>query len=166
MDRDQIIGTNVTLLRGERTQEDLAAAMSSRGHRWWQTTVGKVEHGERPLRLSEAVDLCRVLDVELTDLIAPPQEAKARAELVEQVKTARVADERFREAQRSRHQTLSRLAEMARQYADNQGVEAWTDVVRRLGAEGLVDGDDTKTLFEWVDGILAGEEGPTTDEGE
>lgn len=39
------------------SQQDLAAAMRTRGYKWSQATVWSVESGERPLRLSEAVDV-------------------------------------------------------------------------------------------------------------
>lgn len=43
------------------------------GHTSWrQTTVGKVETGERQVQLAEAVALAEILGVSLTDLIGDP----------------------------------------------------------------------------------------------
>lgn len=67
-ERDEQIGRNVQTLRGRRSQADVADAMRARGHKWSQATVWSIEKGERPLRLSEALDLLDVLDMADVDL--------------------------------------------------------------------------------------------------
>jgi transcriptional regulator with XRE-family HTH domain len=62
------IGQNVSILRKGKSQKGVAAAMKERGHAWSQATVSSVETGERPLRLSEAVDLATVLGVPIEDM--------------------------------------------------------------------------------------------------
>ena len=73
-ERDALIGRNVTRLRGDRPQKDLADAMRERGHKWSQATVWSVEKGERPLRLTEADDLVEVLGHPFVRLSAPDSE--------------------------------------------------------------------------------------------
>lgn len=58
---DEQIGRNLVKLRGEMSQRDLADAMKARGWKWSHVTVGAVERGERPLRLSESEDIKRIL---------------------------------------------------------------------------------------------------------
>lgn len=51
----------------------------SRGHRWHQTVVGKVESGDRSLRLTEAVELASILRVPLTRLTGEGEAGKIAA---------------------------------------------------------------------------------------
>ncbi len=71
-DRDHFIGAAVTALRGEMTQQALAAAMRSKGWKWSQATVWSVEKGERPLRLGEAADLAEILGTRLDSFLKQP----------------------------------------------------------------------------------------------
>lgn len=59
--KDEQIGRNLMHLRGDRPQTEIAEAMRERGYKWSQATVWAVEKGERPLRLTEADDLSRIL---------------------------------------------------------------------------------------------------------
>jgi len=67
------ISHRLTTIRAFRgiTQDQTAAAMRKRGHKWHQKTVSHVEgNGDgRELRLSEAVDLADVLGVTLNQLV-------------------------------------------------------------------------------------------------
>lgn len=47
--------------RKRLSQQDVAEAMSSRGFPMHQTTLAKLERGQRPLRMSEAVALSDIL---------------------------------------------------------------------------------------------------------
>lgn len=67
-----MIGENVVTLRGEMSQKALGDAMRERGHKWSQATVWAVEKGDRPLKLTEAKDLCDVLGVNMAFLLNPP----------------------------------------------------------------------------------------------
>ncbi|WP_136032519.1 helix-turn-helix domain-containing protein [Microbacterium sp. PF5] len=60
---DSEIGADVTAARerSEKSQRDLAAAMTRRGFKWSQATVSQIEKGTRPLRLSEAQHLAELL---------------------------------------------------------------------------------------------------------
>lgn len=68
---DEQIGANLTRLRGEMSQKELAAKMRPLGWKWSQATVWSIEKGERPLRLTEAEDVCQVLGVLVGALTYP-----------------------------------------------------------------------------------------------
>lgn len=66
------IGERVRAIREGQgiPQQHLAMTMTVlKGHRWHQTTVGKVESGERPIKLSEAVAVAEILGVPLVSLV-------------------------------------------------------------------------------------------------
>lgn len=71
--RDELIGQNLSRIRGGVSQAELAREMKDRGFKWSQATVWAVEKGERPLRLAEAVALMEILDLErVEELLALP----------------------------------------------------------------------------------------------
>lgn len=64
MDIDQqnrAIGKRLASLRGDVSQKDLADRMRERGHKWSQATVWAIERGDRPLKLTEAIDVTEAL---------------------------------------------------------------------------------------------------------
>jgi hypothetical protein len=66
---DKRVGETLRKLRGDRSQQDVAAYMREQGwSKWSQSTVWSVEKGDRPLRLLEARDLALFLGVRLEDL--------------------------------------------------------------------------------------------------
>lgn len=71
-DRDQLIGANVRRLRGGRSQDSVATSMALTGgwSTWRRQTLIKIERGERPLRLAEAVTLSAIFGCTLDDLVA------------------------------------------------------------------------------------------------
>lgn len=48
------------------SQRQVAEAMAQRGHSWLQNTLTRTETGDRPIRLTEAVDMARILGVSMT----------------------------------------------------------------------------------------------------
>jgi len=80
-DRDEAIGQNLTRFRGERTQQDIADAMRSLGYKWSQATVWAVEKGERPMRLTEAIDVAGILGVDVSDMVSTRAEGMFRVAL-------------------------------------------------------------------------------------
>jgi hypothetical protein len=83
-ERNRQIGENVHELRGSVPQETVAAGMRERGHaKWSQSTVWSVETGSRPLRLTEAEDLAKVLGRGTTveGLLQPPAQAAVQLAL-------------------------------------------------------------------------------------
>lgn len=91
---EDVAGRELRRLRIARgwSQEDVARRMSAYGYDWHQTMVAKTEAAQRPLRLNEAVDLCRLFGVPAdallkdlprageTDLLAAAQAKAARLE--------------------------------------------------------------------------------------
>lgn len=61
------IGANLAKMRGRTTQDQLARMMQQRGYSWTKMTVYNIERGERPIRLNEAVDVLKCLNVDAGD---------------------------------------------------------------------------------------------------
>jgi transcriptional regulator with XRE-family HTH domain len=63
---DALVAANVRALRARRRerQEDLAGELG-----WSRPTVGSLEAGTRRVTLADAVALCRVLEVDLRELL-------------------------------------------------------------------------------------------------
>lgn len=77
------LGAKVRELRRERgwSQEDLARRLDAFGYQMHQTTVAKLEAGERPIRVNELAALAVILEVTAAELIAdlslvPPDVAR------------------------------------------------------------------------------------------
>jgi transcriptional regulator with XRE-family HTH domain len=78
---DARFGRRVRAERERRriSQQQLVVRLAEAHHlRWHQTTVAKVENGDRPVRLSEALAIAGVLDVSLADLLDDPDAPAAR----------------------------------------------------------------------------------------
>jgi transcriptional regulator with XRE-family HTH domain len=80
------------------TQGRVAAAMTARGWKMHQTTIAKIESGDRPAELGEAIALAGVLGVAVTKLITEDRgEGREVAEAQVAVAVcARERDERLR----------------------------------------------------------------------
>lgn len=87
-DFDQHVGGNISKFRGAMSQQDLAEAMRKDGFKWSQATVWSIEKGERPLRLSEAIALTRILKRGLAHFLTVNRQ---EADLKEAVWTTRNA---------------------------------------------------------------------------
>src|SRR6185312_6689404 len=68
---DSIFARRLRAVRkqAEVTQKQLADRMAARGHKMLQSTVAKIESGERPVSIGEAVQLAEVLGASLMDLV-------------------------------------------------------------------------------------------------
>lgn len=64
-DRDEQIGRSLVGIRGTMSQADLALRMRERGYKWSASTVWAIEKGDRPLKLTEAVDVLEILGIDL-----------------------------------------------------------------------------------------------------
>jgi transcriptional regulator with XRE-family HTH domain len=62
------------------SQAAVAQTLAEYGHSWHQTTVGKTEDAKRPIRLEEAVDLCAIYGLRLSDLVDDPVPEGPQAE--------------------------------------------------------------------------------------
>lgn len=108
------------------SQEEVARRMSAFGVDWHQTTVGRTETAQRPLRLNEAFALAALFGVGLVGLTAPPrvdpsalsdEELVAKdAELVELIEDLgeqrREAEERMERAAADHSRWAERLAQV------------------------------------------------------
>lgn len=65
---DHSIGANVAILRGGRTQKQIADGMKALGYKWTQTTVWEVESGKRSLKAKEVKGLASVLNTNVQNL--------------------------------------------------------------------------------------------------
>jgi len=66
------------------TQQQLASQMNATGHKMHRSAIAKIESGDRPVSLWEAVQLARILGVEMRELItdADAKREKAQERLV------------------------------------------------------------------------------------
>ena len=74
---DKDIGAIVAALRGQTSQQNLAAKMTRQGFKWTQGTVSSVEKGERSLKLTEGAALAEVLGTDVRSLVGEEQAALA-----------------------------------------------------------------------------------------
>lgn len=79
-DAEREVGAQVRRAREQArlSQRELADAATAAGLSWHQTTVAKVEAGDRPLRLTEAAVLARVLGTEVAVLAGVRADDSAR----------------------------------------------------------------------------------------
>jgi transcriptional regulator with XRE-family HTH domain len=70
---EQIAGRKMALLRQERgwSQAQTARSMKPYGYNWAQSTVARIESGERPLRLNEVVHVAALFNVSPIELLVP-----------------------------------------------------------------------------------------------
>lgn len=87
MKDDKQIGLNLLRLREQAglSQKELAAAVKKAGPRWSQATVWSVESGERPLRLTEALLLGNILEVNYQSLVRDTEQGEYEIALNELV---------------------------------------------------------------------------------
>lgn len=81
---DQNVATNLREFRerGGLSQEELAQRMSERGFGFSQATVWKIESGQRPVKISEAVALSDALELpRWIDLTTEPDVSRHHADL-------------------------------------------------------------------------------------
>jgi transcriptional regulator with XRE-family HTH domain len=81
---DAAMGANLRAWREAKgiSQEDLAAAMTTRGFGFSQSTIWKIEQGRRPLKVTEAVALSDALELRSwNDLTASPDTVRHEAQL-------------------------------------------------------------------------------------
>ena len=109
---DERIGENLVRLRNDLSQRDLAAHMKRLGWKWTHVTVGSVERGERPLRLSEAADIARILAVDVRLLIEPSGNIAWNAAYLEMVSAQRDFDSAIGDYVRRALSTVSNLGDV------------------------------------------------------
>jgi transcriptional regulator with XRE-family HTH domain len=89
---DSIFARRLRAVRNQAgvTQKQLAGRMAARGHKMLQSTVAKIESGERPVSIGEAVQLAEVLGVDLGELITERASDPVRDRVLQERDEARV----------------------------------------------------------------------------
>jgi transcriptional regulator with XRE-family HTH domain len=85
-DIDQHVAVNLRALRerGGLSQDEVARRVSERGFGFTQATIWKIESGQRPVRVSEAVALSEALELpRWHDLTEEPETSRHHAELTQ-----------------------------------------------------------------------------------
>lgn len=148
-----MIGRNVTRLRGQKTQLDVAGAMRSAGYKWSQATVWSVEKGERPLKLAEAEDLAKILETDLVALLVPPVEGMILEGLRSGIQGMLEARREFHRATAAFQSARELLAESV-DYASEVVQNEWED--ERLHRETTEVLNTAQEVLAWtVESIVA-----------
>lgn len=120
------------------TQAQLAVQMSGGGFTMHQTTIAKIEAGERPVTVGEAVALALVLGVDLTDLVtergidelaqALADQAHCQERVQAETERLAAADAAAADAQRRLRQATSDLIRAERKVESlRSGQDKWAD---------------------------------------
>lgn len=118
---DQVFARRLRALRevAQLTQRQLADQMTVAGYRMHQTTIAKIEAGDRPVVIGEAVCFASIIGVDLADLVKEPvpvepvddaELAKAMELLASCEQKAVEAQVRVERAQRVEHAARDELA--------------------------------------------------------
>ena len=141
-------------LQAEATQQQLADRMTAVGHKMHRSAIAKIEVGDRPVSIGEAVQLAGILGVPLMELVTDSGSETERERLHRARVDAQIAvrslqheayerDKLLREAQVLYDNTLARLEAAIRRLADLGGGAGWDtpgtpssdiEVALRLGA--------------------------------
>ena len=99
-------GQRVRELRGERSQQAVAALMRHKlGHGWHQTSVAKIESGNRVVQATEVADLAQSLGCSVHALLGLPEVTDSDA-AIRELEQASVAICELNEAVRDRIQAI------------------------------------------------------------
>jgi transcriptional regulator with XRE-family HTH domain len=105
---DSIFARRLRAIRkqAEVTQKLLADRMAARGHKMLQSTVAKIESGERPVSIGEAVQFAEVLGVDLGELITERARDPVRDRALQERDEARVRVRNLQHLAAERHRGL------------------------------------------------------------
>lgn len=111
--KEQRIGENIDRLRrgAGLTQKEVADYMRSAGFKWSQRTVWQVEHGERPIRLSEAYELAKQLNINVEGLLLAKESAIKADRLIQAVADYRDAERKLGDAMVGVHEAIERASD-------------------------------------------------------
>jgi transcriptional regulator with XRE-family HTH domain len=120
----------------QTTQQQLADRMTATGHKMHRSAIAKIEVGDRPVSIGEAVRLAGILGVHLTELVTDrgsvtEQEKLHRARVEAQIAVrslqheAAERDKLLHEAQVLHENTMGRLQAAQRYLAELGGGAAW-----------------------------------------
>jgi transcriptional regulator with XRE-family HTH domain len=138
-DPDQVLPEHLRMIReaAGRTQRAVAEEMTLAGYKMHQTTIAKIEAGERPVTVGEAVALACIVGVSLTALIQhqtadPEKEAAREALMVAMAEQGRLERE-VAGLQETAAATARRLEAAA---AELREARARADALREQGRDG------------------------------
>ncbi|MEV7606095.1 helix-turn-helix transcriptional regulator [Paenarthrobacter sp. NPDC089322] len=127
-----------------------------------QTTISRIESGDRPIKLGEARAIARALGSNVTTMVSLPVETSIVQGLAGAIGDVRVAQNRIRDAYEMLAETRAKLSELV-DFVAPVDLEQWQDADLRDAFENLRD-QATELLAE----VTAAErmEGPGMREGE
>lgn len=138
MEDEKAFRASMKRLREERgwTQADLARELTESG--WtgvYQTTISRMEKGERPIRIGEARGIARVFNVTVGLMIVPTEERKPVEELRKSVHTL---DGLYNSigADSDRFRFLQNLLPDAIEAVESSDFRDWADADMRATIEG------------------------------
>lgn len=158
-DIDQNVATNLRQFRerNELSQEELAQRMSTLGFGFTQATVWKIESGQRPVRISEAVALGKALGLlSWTYLTATPEISRHHADLASANRRAHQAYEALKDAAETYLETQIEVVIAVRE-AQDAGIDtdpwsSWLDIPAERGViEARVKWDQHDEVLEQQD---------------
>ncbi len=111
---EQAFAEGVRAMRQARgwSQAELAVRLGEYGFRMHQTTVAKLEAGERPIRINEAAALCTLFGVQLIDVLSGGRQPEGDVATLQQ---------RVDAAQDSYDQLRALHTDVVRDHAEAQG---------------------------------------------
>jgi transcriptional regulator with XRE-family HTH domain len=118
---DSIFARRLRAVRkqGEITQKQLADRMAARGHKMLQSTVAKIESGERPVSIGEAVQFADVLGVDLGELTTERSGDTVRDRALQERTEARIRVRSLQHLATERHKELE-VAQFLYEHAAEQ----------------------------------------------
>ncbi|GAA4342084.1 helix-turn-helix domain-containing protein [Microbacterium rhizosphaerae] len=129
---DELIGRNLTVLRGTMSQKELAERMRKLGFKWSQATVWSIEKGERPLRLTESEALGSVFGIHAQALTLTEQS-------LSRVMRARELDDALTQIADLAYASFERQRRLAMAYDMVAGEDDDEDFTPELFAHNAVD---------------------------
>jgi len=112
-DPDEVLPGRLRVLREAAglTQRQLAHQMTLAGRKMHQTTIAKIEAGERPVSVGEGAALADIMGCGLGDLITEPATLQAAADLAEAFAECARWERRVMEQQAIRDVAAAELAD-------------------------------------------------------
>ena len=166
---DARFAANVKRLRERAgwSQGELARRMVAAGRTGFhQTTISRIEKGERPVRISEAIGLAEVFETKVSNMVEPPAEWQIVEKLGREIRwTSSASVElgdaaiRFLEAQSLLKRVLDEAAELERQGFESKKIQLLLKGYRE-NAEGLV----ALTIDQAIDKAIYRESGDHDEE--
>lgn len=132
---------NLIRLREQRgwTQSDLARWMAKIGwSAFRQTTVSRIEKGERPIRLGEAHGITGLLETTMEQMVAPPIQAQLVRDLTSAQRDLAIAKYALEETARKYEaaakqvEIVGGVAKASVEYLDGSGSDSWGDPLRAM----------------------------------